>query len=100
MPWLPVINLSQLWSGQTKATQSWNGAATTSLSWITSAKSVQTWSGSGAPSAESRLNRIFPQSAVTQEDLSFIWRIQSDGPFFIATGNNVYIRSGITEQIN
>jgi hypothetical protein len=55
------------------------------------------WSTNHAINPEYRLNRIFPQSAVTQEDLSFMWRFSSDAPFIWATNNGVYFRSGITE---
>ena len=78
MAWLPVTNASQSWTTQTD--------------------SMQTWVGLESVSAESRLNRIFPQdSSVTQEDMSYINRVQSEGPFFVATGSKVYIRSSITE---
>jgi len=57
------------------------------------------WTKTGPVSAESRLNRIYPQvesAGITP----FIWRIQSEpGSFFIATGSKVYIRSSITETI-
>lgn len=49
-------------------------------------------------STETRLNRIYPQdSLTTTEDLSYIFRVQSEGPFIVATGNKVTIRSAITE---
>lgn len=73
-----------------------NGA---SQSWTTQINGAQAWIDVSGPSSASRLNRIYPQSAVTQEDLSFIWRIQSEGAFVLATGCGVYIRSGITEPL-
>lgn len=76
----------------------WQPVTNASQSWTTQADSMQTWTVQENVSAESRLNRIFPQdSTVTQEDVSYINRIQSEGPFFVATGTRVYIRSSITE---
>lgn len=57
------------------------------------------WEIVGPPSAESRLNRIYPQnSTLTQNDLSYTFRVQSEFPFIIATGNRVTMQSGITQE--
>lgn len=76
----------------------WTSIVNDSQSWTTESASAHTWGANGiTPSSESRLNRIFPQSAVTVEDLSFIHRVQSEGAFLVATDSGVYVRSGITE---
>lgn len=46
-----------------------------------------------------RMTRVYPQSALTQEDLTFTWRVQSEFPFVIETGTLVQVRSGITENM-
>lgn len=62
-----------------------------------------TWVTIGPPSAESRLNRIWAQdpalSPQTPGELDFIWRVASDGYFFVATGSRVEIKSSITEGL-
>ena len=56
------------------------------------------WRTVGPVSATTRLNRIFDQSADTYGDVPFIWHVQTQFPFFVGTGNKVYIRSSITEE--
>ena len=56
------------------------------------------WTNVPALSVESRLNRIYPQAEALGE-VPFIWRVQSEYPFFVATGSKVYIRSSITEAL-
>lgn len=58
-----------------------------------------TWTKTGPVSAESRLNRVYPQME-SAGIVPFIYRIQSEpGSFFVATGSKVQIRSSITEAI-
>ena len=56
------------------------------------------WTIIGPVSRESRLNRIYPQ-IYQFGHVPFVWRIQSDFPFYIATGSSVEVRSSITEVI-
>lgn len=76
----------------------WQNVTPASQSWTTQVNVVQVWASHGIqPSSASRLFRIQPQSAITQEDLSFTWRVRTEGAWAVATGNGVKIRSGITE---
>lgn len=69
------------------------------MPWTELAPSAQTWepsSHSGAASVASRLNRVYPQTDSAITDVNFVHRVQSFGPWFVATGNGVLIKSTIT----
>lgn len=78
----------------------WVRAGTISgTSWgVESWQTKPTWSGVRPLSVETRLNHIFPQ-VDTESHVPFIWQVQTEFPFFVATGDKVYIRSSITESI-
>lgn len=80
----------------------WNNVTDTTQTWTVQTSSVATWTFSGQPSVASRLNRIFPQTesaAHTPGELDFIYRVNSDGYWFVATANRVYVKSSITHGV-
>lgn len=81
---------------------SWSNVAGNAQSWTTAATQTQAWVAAARPSAESRLNRVFPQSESTIHtpgELDFMWQIRSEFPWFVASGNGVQVKSSITEGI-
>lgn len=79
----------------------WTNVANASQSWTTEASSAFTWTSTQNVSAESRLNRVFPQPEDpnhTPGEIDFIWQVRTDG-WYVATGNNVQIKSSITEGV-
>lgn len=77
----------------------WTTITQSAATWGNTTNAAQTWGSTETVSGATRLNRIFPQSAVTQENLSFMWRIRTTPAFFVATGSGVYLKSGITESV-
>jgi hypothetical protein len=78
----------------------WGKLTSTAQSWTTQAATDQTWQSVGLTPSALRLTRVFAQdSALTVEDVSFIYRVQSEGAFLVATGSGIQIRSSITERI-
>lgn len=75
----------------------WTTTTTPAQSWATVTNSAATWRGSGSPSHASRLNAVYPLPVNPAGDLDYVWRIQSEGFFVIATGNGVQIKSRITD---
>lgn len=76
----------------------WNTFAAPSGSWTTSTVQALPWSASPVLSAASGFARVFPQNeTTTPEDLPFAWEIRSAGPWYVAPGNNVQVRSSITD---
>lgn len=61
--------------------------------------SAQDWSRKEPPTVAGGFARVYSQepNAVTG-DVSFIHRIDSGSPWYVATGSNVYIVSSITGQ--
>jgi hypothetical protein len=76
----------------------WQSVTNTAHSWTTASATTPTWNGPAELQSPLRLSRVYPQ-ALPQEDLPFIYRIQSEGAFLVATGNSILIRSSITEPI-
>jgi hypothetical protein len=76
----------------------WQSVTNTAQSWTTTSASTPTWNGPSDLANPNRLARVYPQDSPV-EDLSFIYRIQSEFPWFVATGNSILIRSSITEPI-
>ena len=56
------------------------------------------WSKLAPVSVSTRLNRVYPQ-VDQQAHIPFIWRIQSEFPFYLASGSGVFIRSSVTEAL-
>lgn len=78
----------------------WTRIGDTAQSWATIGASAQTWTTPEAVSAESRLNRVFPQPedvTHTPGEIDFMWQVRSEFPWFVAIGNNVQVKSSITE---
>ena len=82
------------------------------MSWTTLAKSVQTWTATSASSVSwnpsthslaasvaSRFNRVYPQAESTLTDVNFVYRVQTFGLWFVATGNGVVVQSTITAGV-
>jgi hypothetical protein len=76
----------------------WQSVTNTAQSWTTASATTPTWNGPADLTNPNRLARVYPQDSPV-EDLSFIYRIQSEFPWFVATGNSILIRSSITEPI-
>ena len=52
------------------------------------------------PNAEYRLNRVYPQeSSSIVTDVNFVYRVQSEFPWRVASGNGVVVVSTITEGV-
>lgn len=75
-----------------------------SFAWLGQSSHTVRWQPEGeltsrTPSAASRINRIQPQAPdpfrVPQNTFSF--RLSSEFPFFIASGNNAVVTSGFTQ---
>ena len=78
----------------------WQTVTNTAQSWTTASASTPAWNGPSDLANPNRLARVYPQdSTITVEDIAFIYRIQSEFPWFVATGNSILIRSSITEPI-
>lgn len=58
---------------------------------------MTTWTKLDPPSAESRLNPVYPLPQNPAGDLDFDWNVRSMGFWYIATGNAVEIKSRITD---
>ena len=74
-------------SGQSTITWTGQAASTTSA-----------WQGIAFVSVESRFNPVYPQTE-SLGIVPFIWRVQSEGNFYVASGSGVFIRSSITEAV-
>jgi len=76
-----------------------NAAFVSQTTWTDGSRNtVPNWPKQAPVSVETRLNHIYPQIEAESE-VPFIWRIQSEGPFYVASGTKVYVRSSITEEI-
>lgn len=54
------------------------------------------WTTQAVPSVATRLNRVYP-STLSDGGVDFVYRVQTQGPWFVATANGVYVQSYITE---
>lgn len=97
MTWSAPVVPATSWTTVTNSAATWQASGAGTQSWATARNSAQTWQGSGSPSSESRLNPVYPLSVNPGGDLDYAWHIQSDGNFVVATGNNVQIKSRITD---
>ena len=79
MPWSKLVEASHSHTTATGSGLTWRPASSTSVL------------------VERRLNHLYPQTEDASGEHDFVWRIQNEFPFFVATGNKVYITSGITD---
>ena len=76
----------------------WQSITNAAQSWTTQSATTPAWNGPAELQSPLRLSRVYPQE-LPQEDLPYIYRIQSEGAVLIATGSGIQIRSSITEPI-
>lgn len=57
------------------------------------------WVTVGPPSTETRLNRVYPSQLSDGFGVDFVWRVQTQGPWAVTSGNQVQIKSFITEGV-
>lgn len=76
----------------------WTEIAGSAASWGAVRGAATAWVEPAGVSASTRLNPVFPQTEGVGGDFTFIYRVQSEKAWYVATGNGVLIVSSITGQ--